>query len=30
MPQIERVWHANMPVYGAEKVWKQMSRGTLR
>ena len=26
MPHIERVWHANMQVYGAEKVWKQMHR----
>ena len=26
MPHIERVWHANMQVYGAEKVWKQMNR----
>ena len=23
---IERVWHANMRVYGADKVWKQMNR----
>ena len=26
LPHIERVWHANMQVYGAEKVWKQMNR----
>jgi transposase InsO family protein len=26
MPHIERVWQANMHVYGAEKVWKQMNR----
>jgi transposase InsO family protein len=26
MPHIERIWHANMQVYGAEKVWKQMNR----
>jgi transposase InsO family protein len=26
IPDIERVWHANMQVYGAEKVWKQMHR----
>ena len=25
-PHIERVWQTNMRVYGAEKVWKQMSR----
>ena len=25
-PQIERVWHANMQVYGADKVWKQLNR----
>jgi transposase InsO family protein len=24
--QIQRVWHANMQVYGADKVWKQMNR----
>ena len=23
---IERVWQANMRVYGADKVWKQMNR----
>ena len=26
VPHIERVWQANMQVYGAEKVWKQMNR----
>ena len=26
VPQIERVWQANMRVYGADKVWKQMNR----
>jgi len=26
IPHIERVWQANMQVYGAEKVWKQMNR----
>ena len=26
VPHIERVWHANMQVYGAQKVWKQMNR----
>jgi putative transposase len=25
-PQIKRVWQANMQVYGADKVWKQMNR----
>ena len=25
-PHIERVWHANMQVYGADKVWKQLNR----
>ena len=25
-PQIERVWRANMQVYGADKLWKQMRR----
>ena len=25
-PQIERVWRANMQVYGADKVWHQMNR----
>ena len=26
MPQIERVWQANMQVYGAKKVWRQLAR----
>ena len=26
MPQIERVWQANLEVYGADKVWRQMNR----
>jgi transposase InsO family protein len=26
IPHIERVWHANLRVYGADKVWKQMCR----
>jgi putative transposase len=26
IPDIQRVWHANMQVYGADKVWKQMNR----
>ena len=25
-PAIQRVWQANMRVYGADKVWKQMNR----
>jgi putative transposase len=25
-PHIERVWQANMQVYGADKVWKQLNR----
>jgi putative transposase len=25
LPHIERVWNANMRVYGAEKVWRQMT-----
>jgi putative transposase len=24
--EIERVWHANMQVYGADKVWRQLAR----
>ena len=24
--QVQRVWHANMQVYGADKVWRQMNR----
>jgi transposase InsO family protein len=26
MPRIEQVWNANLQVYGADKVWKQMNR----
>ena len=26
VPQIERVWNANMQVYGADKVWRQLAR----
>ena len=26
MPMIEDVWNANLQVYGADKVWKQMNR----
>jgi len=26
MPQIEQVWQANMRVYGADKVWRQLAR----
>ncbi len=26
MPQIKRVWQANLEVYGADKVWKQLNR----
>ena len=26
IPQVQRVWHANMQVYGADKVWKQLNR----
>ena len=26
VPQIERVWQANMQVYGADKVWRQLRR----
>ena len=26
VPQIERVWRANMQVYGADKVWRQLGR----
>jgi len=26
LPQVEQVWQANMQVYGADKVWKQMNR----
>jgi transposase InsO family protein len=26
MPMVEQVWNANLQVYGADKVWKQMNR----
>jgi transposase InsO family protein len=26
LPQVQRVWQANMRVYGAEKVWRQLNR----
>jgi transposase InsO family protein len=26
VPQVERVWQANLQVYGADKVWKQLNR----
>jgi len=26
MPQIQRVWQADMQVYGADKVWRQLAR----
>lgn len=26
MPEIQRVWQANMQVYGAKKIWRQMQR----
>jgi putative transposase len=26
IPHIERVWHANLRVYGAAKVWQQLRR----
>ena len=26
MPEIERIWNANMQVYGADKVWRQLVR----
>ena len=26
MPEIERVWQANLQVYGADKVWRQLNR----
>ena len=29
VPHIERVWQANMRVYSADKIWKQMNRGGL-
>jgi hypothetical protein len=29
-PQIERVWNANLQVYGADKVWMQLNREGIR
>lgn len=29
MPEIQRVWHANFQVYGADKVWRQLNREAL-
>ena len=26
MPEIQRVWRANLQVYGADKVWRQLGR----
>ena len=26
IPNVERVWQANLQVYGADKVWKQLER----
>jgi transposase InsO family protein len=26
MPEIQRVWQANLQVYGSDKVWKQLER----
>ena len=26
IPHLQRVWHANLQVYGADKVWKQLNR----
>ena len=30
IPEVQRVWHANWQVYGADKVWKQMNREGVR
>ena len=30
MPEIQRVWQANMQVYGADKVWRQLNREGIR
>lgn len=30
MHEIQRVWHANMQVYGADKVWHQLNREGIR
>ena len=29
IPQIQRVWHANQQVYGADKVWRQLRRDNI-
>jgi len=26
IPKIQRVWYANLQVYGADKVWRQLNR----
>jgi len=30
MPEIQRVWQANLQVYGADKVWRQLNREGIR
>lgn len=30
IPQVQRVWHANFQVYGADKVWRQLKREGIR
>lgn len=30
MPEIDRVWNANMGVYGADKVWRQLNRERIK
>ena len=30
MPEIQRVWQANMQLYGADKVWRQLNREGIR
>lgn len=30
IPEIQRVWRANMQVYGADKVWRQLNRAGVR
>jgi transposase InsO family protein len=30
VPEVQRVWHANWQVYGADKVWTQMNREGIR
>ena len=30
IPEIQRVWHANRQVYGADKVWRQLNREGIR